>query len=210
MILSKFSFGPLQTNAIFIGCSETKKAIVIDPSYGSANALLQKEVQTQCKIEKILLTHSHWDHFADAAKLKEITKADLYVHPLDQKNLLNPGCDRIPFWVPVERVSIDGLFQDGDIICVGKLKLQVIHTPGHSPGSVCFYIEDQKTIISGDTLFQGSFGNLNLPTAEPDKMWDSLSKLAKLPAEVRVVPGHGPDTTIGRENWLSQAKDMFT
>lgn len=210
MYIVKFPFGPLQTNAILLGCSKTKKAVIIDASAGCAEPILHKAEEKGSKIEKILLTHSHWDHFADAKELKEKTHAPLYIHTLDAKNLEDPGSDGLPLFIPIEAVSPDHFLSEGDVITVGELKLEVIHTPGHSPGSVCFYLAEQKLLIAGDTLFQGTIGSLSLPTAEPDKMWDSLAKLAKLPPDTRVVPGHGPDTTIGRESWLGHAKEFFS
>jgi len=210
MFLFKFPFGPLETNAILIGCAQTKIGVAIDPSSGSAGAILEKTAELGLKIEKILLTHSHWDHFADAHDLKAKTDAPLYIHFLDAKNLEHPGADGLPLIFPIHPVTPDHFLNEGDLIEVGKLKLEVIHTPGHSPGGVCFYLREQNLLISGDTLFQGSIGTLSLPTAEPDLMWNSLEKLAKLPKETRVVPGHGGETSIGREGWLSRAKQIFS
>ncbi len=210
MIIFKFPFGPLETNAILIGCTETKKGAVIDPSFGSASSIVQKAAEYQLEIEKILLTHSHWDHFADAHGLKCKTQAPIYIHPLDAKNLEQPGSDGIPIFFPIHPVNPDHFLNEGDILSVGRLQLEVIHSPGHSPGSVCFYLREQKILLSGDTLFQGSIGNLNLPTAQPSQMWNSLNKLAQLPPETHVIPGHGGDTTIGRETWLSRAKEIFS
>ena len=209
MIIFKFPFGPLGTNAILIGCKETKKSAVIDPSMGSANAILQKNEDNQLKVDKILLTHSHWDHFVDACEIKERTKAPLYVHKLDAKNVEEPGSDRLPLMVDIRPVTVDHFLEEGEIIEVGNLKLEVIHTPGHSPGGVCFYLKEQKLLIAGDTLFKGSIGRLDLPTGEPDKMWESLVKLAKLPPDTRVIAGHGDDTTSGHEHWLKRAKETF-
>lgn len=202
MLFFKFPFGPLATNALLIGCSQTKVGAVVDPSPGSAKAILQKAQETGLTIQKILLTHSHWDHFADAAELKNKTGAQLYVHALDANNVTHPGSDGLPLFIPIQPAQVDHLLEEGQSIEVGNLRLEVIHTPGHSPGGVCFYLEKQKLLIAGDTLFHGSMGRLDLPTGEPDKMWDSLAKLAKLPKDTRVVPGHGNDTTIGNENWI--------
>lgn len=202
MIIYKFPSGPLETNAVLIGCAETKRGAVIDPSLGSSELILAQAAESGLVIEKILLTHSHWDHFADAHLLKMRTAAQLYVHPSDVGNLEHPGSDGIPLFVPIHSVKPDRLLKERDLIQVGNLSLEVIHTPGHSPGSVCFYIEGKKLLFSGDTLFEGSIGNLHLPTAQPDHMWDSLRKLSLLPNETRVVPGHGGDTEIGQENWL--------
>ena len=210
MLIYKFPFGPLQTNAILIGCLKTKKGAVIDPSLGSAGALLDKAKESGLQVEKILLTHSHWDHFADARKLIYQTGALLYVHPLDAKNVEHPGSDGIPLFCPIDGAVPDGFLNEGDVIEIGSLQIEVIHTPGHSPGSVCFYLRKQNLLIAGDTLFQGSIGNLSLPTANPLHMWDSLNKLANLPSETRVIPGHGGETSIGRESWLSRASEIFS
>jgi glyoxylase-like metal-dependent hydrolase (beta-lactamase superfamily II) len=210
MIVYTKSFGPLETNAILLGCSHTKKGAIIDPSQGSAGPLLQKAASLGLSIEKIILTHSHWDHFVDAHFLKLATKAPLYVHELDAKNVEHPGSDGLPLFIPIHPVTPDHLLKEGDVIEVGELRLEVIHTPGHSPGGVCFYLRKEKLLISGDTLFEGTIGRLNLPTGQPDQMWQSLRKLVLLPTETRVIPGHGGETTIGREHWLAQAEQIFS
>jgi len=210
MLLYKFPSGPLGTNALLIGCNKTKKGAVVDPSLGSTAAILQKAEGDGLHIEKILLTHSHWDHFADAHEMKAKTGALLYVHALDAKNVERPGSDGLPLLLSIPGVKPDHLLQEGDRVAVGELSFEVLHTPGHCPGCVCFYCREQKLLISGDTLFRGSMGSLSLPTAEPDKMWESLTKLSKLPPDTRVIPGHGGETTIGGESWLSRAKELFS
>jgi glyoxylase-like metal-dependent hydrolase (beta-lactamase superfamily II) len=209
MILHKFPSGPLDTNTLLIGCPVTKKAAVIDPAHESTREVLKAAQEANLTIEKILLTHSHWDHFADAALLKAKTKAKLFIHPLDVGNLETPGSDGIPTFITIEPVHYDYLLKEGDVIAIGNLSFVVIHTPGHSPGSVCFYAEKEKCLISGDTLFQGSIGNLHLATGSPDAMWKSLQKLSQLPKQTRVIPGHGNNTTIGDEPWLARAKEVF-
>lgn len=208
--ISIFPFGPLETNAILLGCKETKAAVVIDPSLGSAAPILAKSKEHGLKIEKILLTHSHWDHFADAHEVQKRTNAPLYVHIRDAENVETPGSDRIPLFFPIHPVKVEGYLKEGEGGFVGNLQLEVIDTPGHSPGGVCFYLKEHNLLISGDTLFQGSIGNLNLPTANPEEMWNSLEKLAKLPENTRVIPGHGEETTIGQETWLKSAKEIFS
>jgi glyoxylase-like metal-dependent hydrolase (beta-lactamase superfamily II) len=99
--------------------------------------------------------------------------------------------------------------EDGQVLAVGEFQIEVIHTPGHTPGGVCFYLKEQKILFSGDTLFQGTIGNLSFPTARPARMWDSLKRLAALPKETRVYPGHGDPTTIGKEQWIANAEDRF-
>jgi glyoxylase-like metal-dependent hydrolase (beta-lactamase superfamily II) len=210
MFLQKFPSGPFLTNAILLGCKETKKAAVIDPSPGSTNLILKVAEREGLKIEQILLTHSHWDHIADVHPLKEKTGALILIHPLDAENLKHPGTDGIPFSISIIGMEPDGFLEEGKAVHVGHLVLEVIHTPGHSPGGVCFYLKKQKTLFSGDTLFKGTIGNLHLPTCQPKKMWGSLGKLAALPPETKVIPGHGNDTVLSKETWLGNAEEIFS
>ena len=102
------------------------------------------------------------------------------------------------------------MLEDKDKLKVGKVELQVIHTPGHTPGSICLYIPKENVLISGDTLFAGSIGNISFPTSKPKLMWESLKKLSKLTPDTKVLPGHGQSTTIGKEKWLNKAEDYFS
>ncbi len=184
---------------------------MIDPAPNSAKHLLAVLVENEFSCEKILLTHSHWDHIADVLSIKkELPSASVYIHPLDTPNLEKPGADGIPFWIPIESVKADHLINDGDQIEIGNHIFSIIHTPGHSPGSLCLYCAKENVLFSGDTLFAGSIGNLSFPTCQPDLMWPSLTKLSQLPSKTKVYPGHGRPTTIGSEPWLSQAKEKFT
>lgn len=210
MILHLFSFGPLQTTAALFACPKTLIAAVIDPGVDSVSALLKVLQKEGLTLNKILLTHSHWDHIAGVHELREKTGASVYIHPSDKRNLESPGSDKLPLFSPIESAKPDHLLQDGQILEVGALQVSVIHTPGHSPGGVCFYIPSEKIIFSGDTLFRGTIGNLGLPTAVASDMWPSLKKLALLPSDTRVIPGHGRETTIGQEkSWLDRADELF-
>jgi hydroxyacylglutathione hydrolase len=203
MILYKFPSGPFKTNTLLIGCPKTKIAAVVDPAHLSTSQVLDFAEKDQLKIQKILLTHSHWDHFADAHVLKEKTDAEIYVHAADALNLEKPGSDFLPMIIPIKPVKFDHLVKEGDTIRVGEISFHVIETPGHSPGGVCYYSPLEKVLISGDTLFKGSIGNLQFPTSSPEEMWKSLKKIGQLPTETKVIPGHGPNTTIGDEQrWL--------
>lgn len=210
MILNKFPFGPFETNAILVACEATKKAAVIDPSYGSTEAICRKCDDLGLTVEKILITHSHWDHIADVHALAQKTGAAVYVHPLDALNLEQPGQDGIPLLFPIQGTKPDFLIGHGEQLMIGDILCQVIHSPGHSPGSVCYFAPDKKVLFTGDTLFEGSIGNLHLPTSQPEKMWESLQAILQLPQNTRIVPGHGPDTTLAQENWLSRAKEIFS
>lgn len=209
MIIQAFPSGFLDTNAYVIACTDTHKALIIDPAQNSASLINEFLAHHNLKPEKILLTHSHWDHLVDTAELKAKYNIPVFVHKEDAENVENPGSDGLPLWISIQGVKPDGFLNDNDIISIGRLNFKVIHTPGHSPGGVCFYCPEEKVLISGDTLFKGSIGNLSFATARPKSMWESLKKLSKLPPETHVFPGHGPATTIGEEKWLSDAENIF-
>jgi hydroxyacylglutathione hydrolase len=211
MVIQVFESGPFATNAYVIYSATSKVAAIIDPAPGSADSILAYIKDKNLSVSKILLTHSHFDHIADVFPLKQVLKIPVYIHFEDKKNLENPGSDGIPlFLCSFQAVTPDVLVKEGDIIEVGELVFEVIHTPGHTPGGVCYYLRKEGILFSGDTLFKRSIGNLSLPTAEPERMWPSLDKLAKLPIETKVYPGHGKDTTILAESWLSRARELFT
>ncbi len=209
MLIQAFPTGPFETNAYLVACPSTKQAAIIDPAPDSFQVLVDYLASHQLNVQKILLTHSHWDHIADTAALKRHFKVPVYIHPLDTPNLEQPGADRLPCWISIEGVKPDGLLEDKGTVMVGNLTFEVIHTPGHTPGSICLYCPKEGILLSGDTLFRGSIGNLSFPTSQPDLMWPSLDKLARLPAETKVYPGHGPKTTIGTEHWLPHARQVF-
>ncbi|MFI5333642.1 MAG: MBL fold metallo-hydrolase [Chlamydiales bacterium] len=208
-IIEVFASGPFNTNTILLGCAKTKKAAVIDVPFDSVEKMVKRIHHHSLAVEKILLTHSHWDHIAEAAALKKNLNVPLYVHVADKDNLEHPGADGLPLLFPFEAAKPDRYVQDGDQVSVGMLEITVIHTPGHTPGSVCYYLAQEKLLISGDTLFRGTIGNVNYPQSRPDLMGDSLKKLAALPPETKVIPGHGESTSIGAESWLADAPKRF-
>jgi glyoxylase-like metal-dependent hydrolase (beta-lactamase superfamily II) len=209
MIVDVFPSGPFATNAYVAACPHTRQAALIDAPPNSLKKYSAFLEEQQLKPVALLLTHSHWDHIADAAALKEHFLIPVYIHSLDAPNLRAPGTDGLPCWLKIQGVEPDRLIAEGDCLPVGELEFEVIHTPGHTPGGVCFYCRQEELLFSGDTLFKGTIGNLSFPTCCPDKMWPSLDKLAKLPAKTQVYPGHGERTTIGREQWLPNAKQIF-
>ncbi len=206
MIIEKFTCGPLDTNTYVFG---EKNVVVIDPSQGSFQLISDFLQKKGLKLQKIILTHSHWDHIADIALFKEKTEVPVFVHPLDAPNLEEPGADGLPNLLFLEKMTPDGFLEEDQEIHIDTHTLKVIHTPGHSVGSICFYHEKEQLLFSGDTLFKGSIGNISFPTSNPEDMWNSLKKLAKLPASTRVFPGHGPDTVLGNEEWMQNAKQIF-
>ncbi|MBU0466763.1 MAG: MBL fold metallo-hydrolase [Nanoarchaeota archaeon] len=148
---------------------ETKQAAVVDPGF-EHEKILNKAKEQNLKITKILLTHTHFDHITDLGKLMEKTKAKVYVHKDESLT------------VPHENIK------DNDIITLGKIKIKVLHTPGHSAGGVCFLIDNK--LFTGDTLFVNSIGRTDLPESDEKQMFQSLKKLSKLPDNIEVYPGH--------------------
>lgn len=209
MFILPLPSGPFLTNAYLLACEQTKEALIIDPGVESYSPLLKTVAAHGFTPQAIVLTHSHWDHIADVAKLKKKLSVPVMIHQADASNLVTPGADGLPMWVSFEGVTPDRFLTENDEIKMGNYLFAVIHTPGHSPGGICLYSPQAKVLISGDTLFKQSIGNLSFPTAEPEKMWSSLKKLEKLPRETKVYPGHGPATTIGEESWLPRAKSHF-
>jgi hydroxyacylglutathione hydrolase len=210
MTVVAFPSGPFSTNAYLVICPATKHAAIVDPAPGCSKKIISYVKDNLLIIDKILLTHSHWDHIADAAFLAENYQVTVYVHPEDAENVHVPGSDLLPCWMDIPPVTITVPFKEKDQITIGQLVLEVIETPGHTPGGVCFYCPAHHLILTGDTLFQGTIGNLSFPTARPESMWGSLDKLAKLPAKTVVYPGHGPRTTIAAESWLPNARKLFS
>lgn len=206
-MIEVFPSGPFATNAYVI--SSNGEACIIDPGAESASRLTSYIQKNQLKVLFIVLTHSHWDHIADVKKLKNQYSCPVYLHQEDWPNMIAPGTDGLPLFFPIDGVTPEYDLKEGDQIDVGSYHFKVIHTPGHSPGCICLYDKDAKILISGDTLFQGTIGNLSFPTSDENRMWQSLKKLENLPKETVVYPGHGSTTTIGQEAWLPKAKEYF-
>lgn len=209
MIIQAFPSGPFATNAYIIACPQTRQAVIIDPAPGSLAKITDVIAKLSLLPIALWLTHSHWDHIVDTAAFKSQYSIPVAIHALDASNLEQPGSDQLPCWMTIEGVTPDWLLKEGDRLTCGDFEFEVIHTPGHTPGGVCFYCPKEGILFSGDTLFKGTIGNLSFPTCQPEAMWPSLDKLAKLPQHVRVFPGHGPSTTIGEEPWLPKARQIF-
>lgn len=200
MIHEIFPVGPLQCNCSVIGDETTHEAIVIDPG-DEVSRILQSLQQHGLKLKHILITHGHIDHVAGAMKLKQATGAPILINQNDspQLNML----DMQAAWIgiaPPGKVAVDASLEDGTEIKVGGIAGTAMHTPGHTEGSTCIYFPSEKKLIAGDTLFAGSIGRTDLPGGDFEKIMRSLhQQVMALPEEVVVIPGHGPATTIGKE-----------
>ncbi len=200
MIHEILPVGPLQCNCSVIGDETTHEAMVIDPGddIGDILALIQKH---NLQIKRIVITHAHIDHVGGAMKLRAATGAPILLNHNDYTLL--KMLDLQAAWIGMEspgKVEIEHSLGESDKVEAGALLANVMHTPGHTEGSICLYFPAQKKLIAGDTLFAGSIGRTDLPGGSFDKIISSLQeKLLTLPDETVVVPGHGPLTTIGAE-----------
>jgi len=204
MKIERLVVGPLEVCCYIVYCPETKEGVIIDP--GEADPRIVKKVkELDLKITAILGTHAHADHVLGVDYLRKELKAPYLVHRIDEEFFQDPQ-NFAPFrnWGFPPNPKADEVFEDGDIIKFGKEYLKVIHTPGHSPGSSCFYNEEHKALFTGDTLFVEAVGRADLPGGNYFQMIESIqSKLLVLPDDTKIFPGHDygskPVSTIGEE-----------
>ena len=197
--------GPVSTNVHVLADARSREAIAIDVATPSLAWIAEELAARDWTLKLIVSTHGHWDHIGDNAAVAERTGADIAVHPLDAARLTDPQ----PLWAPFEIVpSVPAVeLAEGGVIRFGELRLTVLHTPGHTEGSVCLLAGDEGILFSGDTLFAGAWGRTDLPGGDDKAMAASLVRLGELEDTVRVQPGHGPATTIARERaWLDLVK----
>jgi glyoxylase-like metal-dependent hydrolase (beta-lactamase superfamily II) len=200
MILETFPVGPLACNCTILGDEEAGEAIVIDPG-DEVGRIQLRLTELGLKLKQILVTHAHIDHVGGALKLKRLTGAPIFLNesdlPLLKMMQMQAG------WLGVatpETAPPDENLSDGLLVGLDRYPAQVLHTPGHTQGSVCLHFAPLKMLIAGDTLFAGSIGRTDLPGGNSRQIIDSIhSRLLALPDETKVLPGHGPSTTIGAE-----------
>jgi len=200
MIHEILPVGPLQCNCSVIGDEGTREAMVIDPGDDIHNVLeiIRKHDLT---VKQIVITHAHIDHVGGAMKLRAITGAPILLNENDYAllKMLDAQAEWLGM-VPPGKVEIDRTVTSGETVTAGSHTAQVLHTPGHTEGSICLYFEPEKKLIAGDTLFAGSIGRTDLPGGDMRKILASLhGTVMALPDETVVVPGHGELTTIGEE-----------
>src|SRR5690554_1855016 len=203
MIIESIVVGPVQTNVYVVGCARTRVGAIVDAG-DNAQGLLKLAAKHDLKIESILQTHAHIDHVAAIPELKRATQAPIYLHPADQFMWQAAPQQGLRFGIQVEPLpAYEHELSDGQRVTVGDLEAEVLFMPGHSPGSVAFYFEKFAVVLSGDVLFAGSMGRVDLPGSDPVAMRKSLERMKALPDETRVLSGHGPATSIGREKKLN-------
>lgn len=197
--------GPIATNLYVLGDEQSGEAIAIDTATPCVEWLTATLAERGWRLKLIVSTHRHWDHIGDNAAVSAATGAQIAAHMADRDGLEHPSDHMAPFPIPPSVPAID--LAEGSKIGFGEIELDVLHTPGHTEGSVCLLASSESLLLTGDTLFAGSWGRTDLPGGSEEEMVDSLSRLSGLNDDVRVLPGHGRQTTLVDERpWLEQVK----
>jgi len=198
MLLETLVVGPLAVNCYIFACEKTHQAAIVDPG-DEADQILSVVKKLDCRVKYILLTHGHIDHLSQIPILKNKLKAEFLMHEQDIPLVQSASTQAALFGLPDPGdLKPDRFLNDGDIIHLGELTIQVIHSPGHSPGSITFQV-NQKLFV-GDLIFNGSIGRTDLPGGDYSQIIESIQKkIFTLPDSVEIYPGHGPATTVGIE-----------
>ena len=194
------AFGPWQTNAYLVWDGRSSDALVVDPGMGAADPLMERAAAHGLRLHLVANSHGHIDHIFDDGPLLRASGAPLAIHPDDAYRLDG----RNSYGFDLEPVTATHDLREGEQVRIGNLVFDVLHLPGHTEGSVCLHEERHGLLLTGDVLFAGAFGRVDLPGGSEEQMIASLARLSgAVPPATRVLPGHGPETTIERElPWL--------
>jgi hydroxyacylglutathione hydrolase len=197
--------GIAMTNAFVIADEDAKQAVLFDAPDHTVAPLMDEVQKRGWDLIGLWLTHGHFDHIADhTVAIERFPKARVLIHALDAPKLRRPNITtfQLPFSIPPR--SPDELIDDGQKLKIGSLDVEVIHTPGHAPGHVMFYLPAEKTLVGGDLIIGGSIGRTDLPDSKHSDLEESVRKIMKLPQETRLLPGHGDVSTLGEERENNQ------
>ncbi|MEW6189128.1 MAG: MBL fold metallo-hydrolase [Actinomycetota bacterium] len=201
MILRRLIVGPLAANCYILAAFKGSEAAVIDP--GAEGERILKAIEgDDLKLKYIINTHGHCDHFGACDQLAKATGAKIFIHA-DDAELLEKPVENLSliYGAHSSSASWDELLKEGQIMTVGELKLKILHTPGHTRGSISILVDD--LLFTGDLLFKGSVGRTDFPSSSWDKLMESLKKIISLPDSTKIYPGHGPETTLIQEKELN-------
>jgi hydroxyacylglutathione hydrolase len=202
--ITAFPGGPVDTNAFLVVDQESGDALVIDAPMGVTDEIVDTAWAANAKIKAIVITHPHWDHIGDAADLKSKTGAPLLAHRDAVGKMAAPSSSMgtLPFTIAPSKP--DSVLDEGDVVELGEHCFTVMHLPGHEPSHIALYSEPDRVFLGGDVLFPNGHGRVDIPGSDQDTMNASLARLAVLPLDVVVYPGHGATTTIGAEHWMQR------
>jgi len=208
LIINELVVGPLMSNCFVVGCEKTKEAVVIDPG-GDADRILSSLKASGLTVKYIINTHGHFDHVSGNGPLKDATGAAILIHPLDAAMLPKLSSNAAFFGISVDNSPpSDQTIEEGDSVSFGEIHLKVLHTPGHTPGGISLYANG--IVFVGDTLFSGSIGRTDFPGGDFNTLISSIrTKLFKMDDDVRVLSGHGPETSIGSEKRFNPFVGLF-
>ncbi len=200
MILGYLTVGPFQENCYIVGDEDSGVGALVDPGDEAVRIALAAE-RTNLEIASIIVTHAHIDHVGAVAALVDEYACPILMHAEAETMLGQLPTQAVMMGLRFGKVPVvDRHVEDGEVLEVGRLRLRSLYTPGHAPGHLAFYIEDEGIVLSGDALFAGSVGRVDLPGGSMEALMQSIEKrLLTLPHETTVYPGHGPATTIGEE-----------
>jgi len=199
-LIEVFEAGLVDTNGYVVADEPGGQAVIIDAPRGAASAMAEQARQWNAPVAYLLNTHAHWDHFWDNAAVLRLTTAKFGIHADSAPLLEIPQAKMFGIEDEIESSRPDFFLEEGRDLEVGDLKFEILHCPGHCPGSVALFERQERVVLVGDVLFAGSVGRTDLPGGDSETLLRSIhEKLLPLGDDVRVLPGHGPATTIGRE-----------
>lgn len=199
MVIQNLVLRPVGTNCLLVMNKETKEMLITDPG-DDPSGIMNAVTRFGGNPVAILLTHGHYDHILAVEAVKDMFEVPVYAHRNEQELLRSPSLNLSGTWMEGFSTKADHLLTDGEKLNLAGTEIEVLHTPGHTKGSCCFYLPQEQVLLSGDTLFAGSVGRMDFPTGSPLQMKASIKKLlSELPEDTEVYPGHGEATTIGYE-----------
>jgi glyoxylase-like metal-dependent hydrolase (beta-lactamase superfamily II) len=205
VVIRRFVGGPLLTDCYAL-IAPGSEAIIVDAPRDAWRAAVEAAQEAGSTVVLAIATHGHWDHVTDLARLQELG-ISIGAHPADAYLLSDPHGQGLEIPFVVDPVVIDEPLHDGDRLGLGDVEVRVMHTPGHTPGSLTLYIPSEGVLFTGDTLLKGGAGHTAEPGASLEALQTSIRRLAAFPEATVVYPGHGAPTTIGAEAWLADLSD---